>query len=120
MNKVKSVTHNDERQLVSQFGLLQEVLHTLRVVTVGLAAYSLHLTNGQKRFIFVFIVPKAILQIFFAYFLYSSPKQISLIGIMHDCIADSTNVPVLNELLTSLICPVLHAACMYLKCTSDS
>lgn len=48
MDKVKAVAHNDERQLVRQFGLLQEVLHTLRVVAVGLTAYSLHLTNTQK------------------------------------------------------------------------
>lgn len=49
MDKVKAVTHNDERQLVSQFSLLQEVLHSLRAVAVGLAAYSLHLTNTQHN-----------------------------------------------------------------------
>lgn len=42
MDKVKSVTDNNQGQLISQFGLLQEVLDTFWVVAVALTANSLH------------------------------------------------------------------------------
>lgn len=45
MHKVEAVTHDDEGQLVLQLGFLQEVLHALRVVAVGLAADALHLLD---------------------------------------------------------------------------
>lgn len=42
MNKVKSVTDNNQGQLIGQFGLLQEVLDTLWVIAVALTTNSLH------------------------------------------------------------------------------
>ena len=45
MYKVVSVTHNDERQLVGQFGLLQEVLYSLWGVAVAFAANALNLLD---------------------------------------------------------------------------
>lgn len=42
MNKVKSVTDNNQGQLIGQFGLLQEVLDTFWVVAVALTTNSLH------------------------------------------------------------------------------
>ena len=43
MHKVEAVADDDERQLVGELGLLQEVLHALRVEAVALAADALHL-----------------------------------------------------------------------------
>lgn len=45
MHEVEAVAHDDERQLVGQLGLLQEVLHALGVVAVRLAADALHLLD---------------------------------------------------------------------------
>lgn len=42
MDKVKSVTDNNQGQLIGQFGLLQEVLDTFWVVAVALTTNSLH------------------------------------------------------------------------------
>lgn len=42
MDKVKSVTDNNQGQLIGQFGLLQEVLDTFWVVAVALTANSLY------------------------------------------------------------------------------
>ena len=43
MNKVVSIAHNNQRQLIGQLGLLQEVLDALRGITVALPADTLHL-----------------------------------------------------------------------------
>lgn len=48
MNEVESVAHNDEGQLVSQFGLLQEVLDSFWAVAVRFAAYSLNLREAVR------------------------------------------------------------------------
>lgn len=45
MHKVKSVTDYDQWQLVSQFGLLQEVLHTFGVVAVTFTTDPLDFLN---------------------------------------------------------------------------
>lgn len=42
MDKVESVTDNDQRQLVCQFCLLQEVFHPLWIIAVTLPTNSLH------------------------------------------------------------------------------
>jgi hypothetical protein len=42
VNEVETVADDDEGKLVSQLGLLQEVLDPLRVVAVALAADPLH------------------------------------------------------------------------------
>jgi len=41
VHKIEPITNDDERKLIGQFGLLEEVLHTLRVVAVTLTANSL-------------------------------------------------------------------------------
>lgn len=43
MYKIVSIADNDERQLIGELCLLQEVLYTLRGVAVGLAADPLNL-----------------------------------------------------------------------------
>lgn len=48
MNKVKSVTDNNQGQLISQFGLLQEVLDTLWVIAVALTTNSLHFLDLSR------------------------------------------------------------------------
>lgn len=48
MNKVKSVTDNNQRQLIGQFGLLQEVLDTLWVIAVALTTNSLHFLDLSR------------------------------------------------------------------------
>ena len=45
VNKVVSIAHNNQRQLIGQLGLLQEVLDALRGITVALPADTLHLLN---------------------------------------------------------------------------
>lgn len=45
MDEVVAVTHDDQRQLVGQLGLLQEVLDPLGGVAVGLPADALHLLD---------------------------------------------------------------------------
>ena len=45
MNKVISVAHNNQRQLIGQLGLLQEVLDPLRGIAVALPADTLHLLD---------------------------------------------------------------------------
>jgi len=45
VDKVKSVTDNDQRKLICQFGLLQEVLHPLGIIAIALSADSLHLLD---------------------------------------------------------------------------
>lgn len=48
MNKVKSVTDNNQGQLIGQFGLLQEVLDTLCVIAVALTTNSLHFLDLSR------------------------------------------------------------------------
>lgn len=48
MNKVKSVTDNNQGQLIGQFGLLQEVLDTLWVIAVALTTNSLHFLDLSR------------------------------------------------------------------------
>lgn len=48
MDKVKSVTDNNQGQLIGQFGLLQEVLDTFWVVAVALTANSLHFLDLSR------------------------------------------------------------------------
>jgi hypothetical protein len=45
VNEVEAVAHDDERQLVREFRLLEEVLDLLGVVEVALAADALHLAD---------------------------------------------------------------------------
>ncbi len=45
MDKIETVANNDERKLVGQFGLFEEVLNLLRVVVVAFAADALNLAN---------------------------------------------------------------------------
>ena len=42
MDHVVSVADDDQRQLVVEFGLFEEVLHPFRIVAVRLATDSLH------------------------------------------------------------------------------
>lgn len=48
MNKVKSVTDNNQGQLIGQFGLLQEVLDMLWVIAVALTTNSLHFLDLSR------------------------------------------------------------------------
>lgn len=48
MNKVKSVTDNNQGQLIGQFSLLQEVLDTLWVIAVALTTNSLHFLDLSR------------------------------------------------------------------------
>lgn len=48
MNKVKSVTDNNQGQLIGQFGLLQKVLDTLWVIAVALTTNSLHFLDLSR------------------------------------------------------------------------
>ena len=48
MDKVEAVADDDERQLVRQLGLLQEVLDALGVVHVALPADALHLLDLRR------------------------------------------------------------------------
>lgn len=45
MYKIVTIAYNDERQLIGELGLLQEVLDTLRGVAVGFTADPLNLLN---------------------------------------------------------------------------
>ena len=45
MHIVEAVADNDERQLIVELGLLEEVLHLFGVVRVRLAADALHFTQ---------------------------------------------------------------------------
>ena len=45
VDQIQPVTDDDEGQLISQFGLLQEVLHSLRIVAAALTTYPLHLLH---------------------------------------------------------------------------
>jgi len=40
MDKVESVAHNDERKLVRQFSLFQEILYSLSIIAVTFSANS--------------------------------------------------------------------------------
>ena len=48
MDEVKSVTDNDERQLVGELGLLEEVFDPLWVVAIALSANPLHLLDLSR------------------------------------------------------------------------
>lgn len=48
MDKVKTITNNNEWKLVGEFGLFQEILHTLWIVAIGFTAYSLNLKKVNK------------------------------------------------------------------------
>uniref|UniRef100_A0A8W7PT82 Uncharacterized protein n=1 Tax=Anopheles coluzzii TaxID=1518534 RepID=A0A8W7PT82_ANOCL len=45
VHEIEPIAHNDERQLIRQLRLLQEVLDALRIVAVRLAADALHLLD---------------------------------------------------------------------------
>lgn len=45
MDKVKAIADDDERELIGELGLLEEVLDTLRIVAVALPANTLHLLD---------------------------------------------------------------------------
>lgn len=49
MDEVEAITYDNEGQLVGEFGLFEEVLHSLGVVTVALSTDALHLMVEVAR-----------------------------------------------------------------------